>query len=70
VFWWFERGGQFTRCEVIEIADGGYELRVVEPSGAEHVEHFDSPTALAARQQAVELQLRTAGWSGPHGWVL
>jgi hypothetical protein len=70
VFWWFEKSGQYTRCEVLPISSGGFELRVVEPSGAEHVERFDSEVALAARQHAVEAQLRTAGWSGPHGWVL
>jgi hypothetical protein len=70
VFWWFEKSGQYTRCEILQIAAGGYELRVIEPSGAEHVEHFDSEVDLAARQTAVEAQLRTTGWSGPHGWVL
>jgi hypothetical protein len=70
VFWWFEKSGQFTRCEVLQIPSGGYELRVVEPSGAERVEHFESEGALAARRHDVEAQLRTAGWNGPHGWVL
>jgi hypothetical protein len=69
VFWWFEKGGQYTRCEVLEVP-GGYELRIVDPSGEEQVEQFDSTTALASRQQSVEVQLRNAGWSGPHGWVL
>ena len=70
MFWWFEKRGQFTRCEVVESPGGGYELRVVDPSGSERVEYFDSTTDLAARQELVEQELRGAGWTGPHGWVL
>ena len=38
--------------------------------GSERVEQFDGASELAQRQTALEEDLRQAGWSGPHGWVL
>ena len=70
MFWWFERGGAYTRCEILQLATGTYELRVIDPSGAEHIEEFSNATELAKRQQDVEHDLVGEGWTGPHGWVL
>ena len=43
----FERGGQFIRCES-RTADGGagYELAIIYPDGREDVERFDDPDEL------------------------
>jgi hypothetical protein len=70
VFWWFERNGTYTRCEVLDLPTGGFELRVVDPDGQEEIEHFADAATLARRQQAVEEQLAADGWTGPHGWLL
>jgi hypothetical protein len=70
LFWWFERNGAYTRCEVLELPTGGYEFRVVDPSGAEHIEQFADPASLAKRRQTVESRLAADGWTGPHGWLL
>lgn len=70
MFWWFERRGALTRCEVLDLPTGGFELRVVHPNGTEQVEHFAEATDLAKRQQEVHSALASAGWSGPHGWVI
>jgi hypothetical protein len=70
MFWWFERKGAFARCEVLQLASGIFELRLVDGDGREHVEHFQSASELAARQSVLEKTLRQEGWSGPHGWVL
>lgn len=69
VFWWFEREGQFLRYEAREAA-GGYELRVIQPDGTEQVERFTDSRDLARRQAEFEDQIKTEGWSGPHGWNL
>lgn len=70
MFWWYERGGTFTRCEVLQLPTGDFEIRVVYPDGGEQVERFASADELAARQTALENSLRADGWSGRHGWVL
>lgn len=70
VFWWFERQGVYVRCEALDLPGGGYELRIVDPDGTEHVEHFPDSADLAKRQRAVERDLTAHGWSGPHGWNL
>ncbi len=70
VFWWFERNGIYTRYEVLELAPGRYEFRVIDPNGAEEVEQFFNHADLAERQKSLERQLAGEGWSGPHGWVI
>lgn len=70
MFWWFERKGTYTRYEILHLPDGGYELRIIEPDGREHVERFQYADDLAKRQRVVEAELRAQGWTGPHGWVL
>jgi hypothetical protein len=70
VFWWFERHGHYLRCEVRGLTAGGYELRIIDPDGCEQVEHFDHASDLAKRQDVVVDEITSAGWSGPHGWVL
>ena len=70
MFWWFERGGAYTRCEILQLPTGMYELRVIEPSGVERIEEFTNAVDLAKRQKDVEQDLVGNGWTGPHGWVL
>ena len=70
MFWWFERQGHYLRCEVLQLSTGGYELRVVNPDGSEHVEHFVDTSDLTKRQYDVLDEIVRAGWTGPHGWVL
>jgi hypothetical protein len=70
MFWWFERGGAYMRCEVLQLATEKYECRVLNPDGTESVEAFDDDAELARRQQDMLAGLSARGWSGPHGRVL
>ena len=47
MFWWFERGGAYLRCEVLKLATEKYELRVLDPDGTESVEAFDDDVELS-----------------------
>ena len=67
MFWWFERAGSYLRCEVLPLTTGGYELRRVDPDGAEHVEHFHDLDNLSKRQDAVMDEIARDGWAGPYG---
>jgi hypothetical protein len=66
MFWWFERGGQHLRFEVLDLQDG-FELRVTFPDGSEQIERFASSSDLARRQQRLQSEFCADGWAGPHG---
>jgi hypothetical protein len=66
VFWWFERGREHIRFEVLDLG-GSFELRVNYPDGAEQVERFGDSSDLARRQQQLQTEFAAQGWAGPHG---
>ena len=66
MFWWFERGGQHLRFEVLDLREG-FELRVTYPDGTERVERFENSNDLARRQQQLQTEFASEGWAGPHG---
>ena len=68
VFWWFERGGRYVRCEIRFVGEGGYAFVVTGPDGVERVEEFTDSQELSKRQVALERELAGDGWTGPHGW--
>ena len=67
MIWFFERRGQYVRCETRKTPEGTYELVVTSDDGTERVERFDDSTVLAKRQVEIEQELATDGWTGPHG---
>lgn len=67
----FERGGQFIRCESRESPDGAsLELVIVYPDGREEIERFDDSEELNRRQRELERSLTSTGWFGPHGRIV
>lgn len=69
MFWWFERNGSYLCCEVLESTPGAFELRVLR-DGSEHIERFEDPEALTAREHQVLRELDAEGWKGPYSWRL
>jgi hypothetical protein len=66
--WFYERQGNFIRCETRSSSTGqGFELVVIQPDGSEHVEHFDDSATLTRRQAELENTLTHDGWAGPFG---
>ena len=68
--WFFERQGEYVRCETRKAADGAFELVTTAVDGTERVERFEDSAALARRQVAIERELASDGWTGPHGRVM
>jgi hypothetical protein len=67
----FERGGQFIRCESRESSDGScLELVILYPDGREEIERFDDSEELNRRQMELERSLTSTGWFGPHGRIV
>ncbi len=52
--WFFERKGEYVRCETRKAADGAYELVVTAPDGPERVERFYDTAEMARRQVEIE----------------
>ncbi len=70
MIWFFEKKGQYVRCETRKAVDGAYELVITLPDGSERVERFEDSAELAKRQVALEHGYTTDGWTGPHGRVM
>ena len=70
MIWFFERKGQYVRCETRKATDGCYELVITDANGTERVERFDDSTSLAKRQVDLEHTFVADGWTGPHGRVM
>jgi hypothetical protein len=70
MIWFFERKGQYVRCETRKATDGAYELVITDADGAERVERFQESASLAKRQVELEHTLTAEGWTGPHGRVM
>jgi hypothetical protein len=65
--WFFERSGQFIRCETRDDQDGVWELVVAEPGRPERIERFGKGDELEDRIRELRRDFLTAGWGGPHG---
>ena len=70
MLWWFERNGVNMHIEILQLARGGYELRVVDADGHERVEQLADRDELAMRQKQVVDELAAGGWHRTGHWVL
>jgi hypothetical protein len=67
MFWWFERGGELLRLEVLQLTTDSFELRVIQDDGSETIENFSNASELAKRHVQVQDQVAKEGWIGPRG---
>jgi hypothetical protein len=70
MIWFFEKKGQYVRCETRKAPDGAYELVITDANGVERVERFEESAAMAKRQVDLERTMTADGWTGPHGRVM
>jgi hypothetical protein len=67
VFYFFQRGADFVRCEINGDDQAGYKITITEPNGTERTETFETGDAAHARWLEIQDQLKGSGWWGPHG---
>jgi len=69
VFYFFQRGSDYIRCEVRRATDSTteYEIEIVEPGGKERVERHLSSDAVHKRWLQLQEDFQQAGWWGPTG---
>jgi hypothetical protein len=68
--WFYERQGNFIRCETRDTDARTFELVIVHPDGTEKIERFEDSASLKRRQQELELTLSHDGWAGPFGRMI
>ena len=66
MFYFFQRGSEYIRCEINE-ADGAFVIVITDPDGATRREYLPDSTAAHGRFLELEAGFREAGWWGPHG---
>jgi len=64
--WFYERQGNFIRCDAAGRATA-FELQIIQPDGSENVEHFEDAPSLERRRRELEAALTHDGWAGPFG---
>jgi len=67
VFYFFQRGASFVRCEINGDNETGYRITITEPDGQERTETLPTSDAAHARWLEIQEQFRSDGWWGPHG---
>jgi hypothetical protein len=67
MFYFFQRGRDFVRCEIDGDDTSGYRITITEPGGHERTETLESSDAAHARWLQIQDQYQGDGWWGPHG---
>lgn len=67
MFYFFQRDGDFVRCEINGDDESGYRVTITEPGGSERDEIYPSSDAAHARWLELQEQYKSEGWWGPHG---
>ena len=67
MFYFFQRGAEFVRCEINGDDESGYRVTITEPGGTERTETFATSDAAHARWLEIQESYRNDGWWGPHG---
>lgn len=67
MIFFFEQRGQYVRCELLPLPDGGSELIVTAPEGGQTVEILHDSAQVTRRMTELQESLISAGWWGPVG---
>jgi hypothetical protein len=67
VFYFFQRGAEFVRCEINGDDKSGFRVTITEPGGTERSETFATSDAAHARWLEIQESFKNDGWWGPHG---
>ena len=67
MFYFFQRGTDFVRCEIGGDDASGYRITITEPGGDERTETLPTSEAAHARWLEIQERFRSEGWWGPHG---
>ena len=69
MFYFFQRGSDYLRCEVRCASNSAmdYEIEIIEPGGQPRIEHYSSSDLVHKRWLELQRDFQQAGWWGPTG---
>ncbi len=67
MFYFFQKGPEYLRCEIQALADGSFGLMIIEPHAGERTEKFLTAQLANKRWAELQAQYKTDGWTGPFG---
>jgi hypothetical protein len=65
MFYFFEKRGEYLRCELRPRTNGGVDLVISEPGHVERVERFPNFADAEARWDELRIRFNVDGWAGP-----
>ena len=66
MFYFFQRGAEYIRCEINE-SDGGFVIIITDPKGTTRTERLETSNDVQVRFEEIQADFRSDGWWGPHG---
>ena len=67
MFYFFQRGTDYVRCEITGDDASGYRITITEPGQQERIETFATSDQAHARWLEIQERYKSEGWWGPHG---
>ena len=67
MFYFFQKGSNYLRCEILSSTTGSFELVVTEPNGHERREPFTTAPDAQRRWEELQRELKSEDWLGPFG---
>lgn len=67
MFYFFQKGREYVRCEIQSGMDGTFELLITGPEKAERTENYLTSQQAEQRWNELQAEFATQGWKGPFG---
>ena len=67
MFYFFQKGRDYLRCEIQPRTDGTFELLITGPEKVERTENYLTSQQAEKRWNELQAEFATQGWSGPFG---
>jgi hypothetical protein len=67
MFYFFQKGRAYLRCELRPLSDGSCEMLIEEPDRPERTEQFQTSQQAQQRWMDLQQEYNVGGWAGPFG---
>lgn len=67
MFYFFQKGPDYLRCEIQACTDGSFELLITGPDTVERTETYLTSQQAEKRWTELQAGYTTDGWAGPFG---
>jgi hypothetical protein len=67
MFYFFQKGPEYLRCEIQALTDGSFELLISERDSNQRTEKYLTSQQANKRWHELQQQYKNDGWAGPFG---